>query len=346
MRPTHYYAQSFPTDPKTHLPSAEPLQRLLDDPHRTAPLVLYLASLHVGVDPQTHRPYLHLNDDDVGTVEPFLEDVRRRCDACNADPRRPSVEVRVMLGGAGGAYTALFADFEPRYALLRAFLCAHASWLRGLDLDIEEPLADDPNDALDRVRMLLRRLHADLPCSFTLTMAPVAFALTDDAPGMGGFVYRELAATPEGKLLGGYNAQAYGCFDLETFRAVFANGFGTPAAPVVWGMLGDEYADATAFGTAMTELEAIAATAHTGFGGAVLWEFGDTRVDPLVWGQAVQRATEMHGGTDAGGTPDHSKLAPSSWPVTWNAAWDAAWGALRGWWEDAGAGERRVPEGM
>ena len=26
-----------------------------------------------------------------------------------------TVDLRVMLGGAGGAYIALFADFEPRY---------------------------------------------------------------------------------------------------------------------------------------------------------------------------------------------------------------------------------------
>jgi hypothetical protein len=72
---------------------------------------VYLAALHVGTD-ATGKAYLHLNNDDVDTLDDFVLDVslyrRSREAVC-------TVDLRVMLGGAGGAYIALFADFEPRY---------------------------------------------------------------------------------------------------------------------------------------------------------------------------------------------------------------------------------------
>lgn len=297
---TYYYAQTFATDPSTGLPSTRSLLPLVDDPHRSfaCKLVVYIASLHVGTDPITRAPYLHLNDTDVRDLVPFFDSLCAlvaRCRQEAAKGKRGPVELRVMLGGAGGAYTALFADFEPRYALLRDFLLAQRGWVDGLDLDIEEPLADTAGAALDRVCLLVRRLDADVPTAFSLTLAPVAYSLTDDEPGLGGFVYSAFARTPEAARIAAYNVQAYGCFSAQTFREMVRNGFGTPACPVVMGMLGDECADATSFGAAMTELQTIVAGDRgsgypKGLHGAILWEFGDTRVDGVVWGQAVRRA--------------------------------------------------------
>lgn len=267
-----YYAQTFPGA------TAASLQRLADA--RLPDVGVYLSSLHIGEDPTTHKPYLHLNDADVRDQAAFLADVRTVC--AGGDLR-----VMVMLGGAGGAYTALFADFEPRYALLRAFLQQHP-WITGLDLDVEEALADDPDAALANIRLLIRRLAADMGDAFTLTMAPVAYALTGDDVGMGNFRYKALYATPEGQRLDWFNVQAYGCYDARTYAAIVANGY--PPDKLVFGMLGDLYEGATAFGDAMTELETAVRAHPTGFGGAVLWEYGDTQVDPVTWGKAVERA--------------------------------------------------------
>ena len=267
-----YYAQTFPGA------TAASLQRLADA--RLPDVGVYLSSLHIGEDPTTHKPYLHLNDADVRDQTAFLADVRTVC--AGGDLR-----VMAMLGGAGGAYTALFADFEPRYALLRAFLQQHP-WITGLDLDVEEALADDPDAALANIRQLIRRLAADMGDAFTLTMAPVAYALTGDDVGMGNFRYKALYATPEGQRLDWFNVQAYGCYDAQTYAAIVANGY--PPEKLVFGMLGDLYEGATAFGDAMTELETAVQAHSTGFGGAVLWEYGDTQVDPVTWGQAVERA--------------------------------------------------------
>ena len=274
-----YYAQTFPDG------TAASLQPLVDA--GLPDVGVYLSSLHVGTD-ATGAPYLHLNDADVRDSGPLLADVARRCAA-------GGFKAMAMLGGAGGAYTAMFADFEPRYALLRDFLRAHP-FLTGLDLDVEEALADDPDTSLVRIRLLIRRLAADMDPAFTLTMAPVAYALTGTSTGMGNFVYKDLAATAEGARIDWFNVQAYGCYAASTYADIVANGF--PASKVAMGMLGDDYEAATPFANAMQALETVART-HPTFAGTVLWEYGDTKVDPIAWGQAARRAVVA--GTEGGG---------------------------------------------
>ena len=292
----HYYTQSFPKDAATGKPVARSLQPLLDDwvvrsQRLPVTLVLYLSSLHVGTDPTTGAPYLHLNDDDVQTLGTFFDDVQQRCTrAVDAANGKLCVECRAMLGGAGGAYTALFADYAQRYPLVRNFCRTHCTWLRGLDLDIEEPLDDDPTRALDKACTLIRQLHTDVP-TLKLTMAPVAFSLTDpSALGMGNFSYHTLVHDrPEGTLLDALNVQAYGCFTKATFDQLVHTGY-DPSA-LVFGMLGDDFSSATDFARAMTALHDIR-TAHPTMRGAILWEYGDSNVDPVAWGEAVWRAVQ------------------------------------------------------
>ena len=268
-----YYAQTFPGN------NPSSLQRLVDA--NLENVHIYLSSLHIGEDPKTHQPYLHLNDTDVRELDVFFEDTRRICAS-------GQMRVRAMLGGAGGAYTALFADFEPRYALLRAFFEQHP-WIGGIDLDVEEVLAEDPAEALRMIRMLIRRLSADMGDTFVLTMAPVAGSLmSGSTTGMGNFSYAQLYQTAEGQRINWFNVQAYGCYDRLTYQAILKAGF--PAEKLVFGMLGDQYQEATAFSNAMNELELIACDHTANFAGAVLWEYGDTQVDPVTWGQAVRRA--------------------------------------------------------
>ena len=107
---------------------------------------------------------------------------------------------------------------------------------------------------------------------------------------MGGFVYADLLASPEGAEITALNVQAYGNYDVARFNAIYANGFGTTATPLVWGMLGDEYEDATTFVNAMTVLETITKSHGETTGGAILWELGDTEIDGVAWGQGVRLA--------------------------------------------------------
>lgn len=292
MTIVHYYAQTFPFNATTHLPVASSLDPLLNDSTLVATdrVVIYLSSLHFGVDGTTQKPYLHLNDLSVDQLEPFFEDVRTRCQ--NAKCR---VDIRVMLGGAGGAYNVLFSHFALYYLLLKRFLQNH-TYITGIDLDVEETLDADPQLALGKIQHLIQQLHSDFSFSsdhpsFAITMAPVAFALTDDSVGMGGFVYNALESSPQGALITHYNVQAYASYDFSTFKSIVNNGFAPEK--LVFGMLGDNYENATVFGTAMTQLHTIA-TVYPQIAGAILWEYGDTKIDGVVWGQAVRRALGSH----------------------------------------------------
>lgn len=288
MTTTYYYAQTFAKDPVTDLPLATSLQNLFSDPNLTHldSIVVYLSSLHIGTEPDTGKPYLHLNDVNVNMLDAFMQDVHHQCSLAVCH-----VEIRVMLGGAGGAYTALFYDYDKRYALLCNFLKEYP-FVHGIDLDVEESLDDDARVALTKMQKLITQLHTDFVYTgattpFSISMAPVAYSLTDNSVGMGGFSYKELLHSSQGSYISQWNVQAYGCYDAETFQAIVDNGFDT--SRLVFGMLGDEYEEATDFTTVMTELETIATTYPT-FRGAIIWEYGDTKIEGVVWGQAVRRA--------------------------------------------------------
>jgi hypothetical protein len=151
---------------------------------------VYLSSLHFGVD-KDHNKYLHLNDINVDALDTFFHDAHTQCAlaVCN-------VEIRVMLGGAGGAYHALFSDYQTYYTLLKSFLNKY-TFIRGIDLDVEEILDDQPTIALARIQRLIRSLDTDFKHTstplvattpFTITMAPVASSLADKTTiGLGGF---------------------------------------------------------------------------------------------------------------------------------------------------------------
>ena len=288
MTTTYYYAQTFDKDPVTDLPLATSLQNLFSDPNLTQrdSIVVYLSSLHIGTEPDTGQPYLHLNDVNVNMLDAFMRDVQHQSSFAVCD-----VEIRVMLGGAGGAYTALFYDYDKRYAILHDFLKMYP-FVRGIDLDVEESLAEDSHVALTKLQTLITQLLTEFvrggsTTPFSISMAPVAYALTDTSVGMGGFSYKELLQSPQGNYISQWNVQAYGCYDVETFQAIVDNGFDTPR--LVFGMLGDEFEEATEFASAMTKLESIAST-YPAFRGAILWEYGDTKIDGVSWGQSVRRA--------------------------------------------------------
>ena len=91
-----------------------------------------------------------------------------------------------MIGGAGGAFTNLFSDFNTYYPLLRDFL-KQKKLITGIDLDIEE------NVRMEDVKKLINCLVSDFGEDFTITMAPVAQSLMNDSPsGFSSLDYKEL----------------------------------------------------------------------------------------------------------------------------------------------------------
>ena len=59
--------------------------------------------------------------------------------------------IMLMMGGAGKAYKELFSDFDTYYPQLKQ-LIMEKSWIKGIDLDIEE------STSIDNVKMLINRL--------------------------------------------------------------------------------------------------------------------------------------------------------------------------------------------
>ena len=177
-----------------------------------------------------------------------------------------------MLGGGGGGFTELFAAYETFYPLLRSAI-AEQPCVSGLDLDIEEPAT------LSDVRRLIHELRRDLGADFTITTSPTAYALTDGARDF----YSALHADG---LVEWMNVQCYESFDASTFASIISSGY--PPSAIVLTMLGDSYDSDSFVRSALPELRRTLA-AYPGLRGAALWEYGDTRVDPVTWFERIAR---------------------------------------------------------
>ena len=181
-----------------------------------------------------------------------------------------------MLGGAGGAYTTLFSNFEIYYKLLYDFIKEY-NFISGIDLDVEE-FTD-----INNIKLLIRRLKKDFGSTFIITMAPVASSMIYNGSSLGGFSYKKLYNSDEGKLIDWFNVQCYGCYNLKTFSSIINNLY--PANKIVLGMLGDEYTNNT-LPNAIKNIKEFYNKYNT-LAGCILWEYGDTHVDPILWGKNI-----------------------------------------------------------
>ena len=234
-------------------------------------VVVYVCSLHFGQDSVTKAPYLHLNDYPPDTFTDLWSDLEAASQS--------GIRIMAMLGGAGLAYGSLFNDFSTYYRLLWAFLQSYP-FIRGIDLDVEETVR------LEDIQRLIRILHEDFGGEgreFTITLAPLVGSITDDGPGLGGFCYKTLLDSPEGEYIDWFNVQTYGCYTQDTYQSMVKNGY--RPEQLVMTMLGNEYTPKT-FPTALTEIQKIKAEYPT-VAGCGLWEYGDTTVSPLLWGDKL-----------------------------------------------------------
>ena len=226
------------------------------------PTYVYLSAFHFTENG------IHLNNSDPDDQPNIWKDME------NATQR--GLTVLIMLGGAGGAYTTLFSDFE-KYFMILINLIRKYPCIKGIDLDVEE------YSKLIYVRFLVRCLDALLGQDFIITMAPTASAMISDGPGLGGFSYADLCKKDEGRRLTWFNVQAYGDYTLETYEAIIQNKYAPEM--IVFGLLGDKYDDDN---TACREVKRVLQKYPT-MAGVYLWEYGDTHVDPLGWGQDMKR---------------------------------------------------------
>tara|TARA_B110001450_G_C17369997_1_gene379257 strand:- start:36 stop:632 length:597 start_codon:yes stop_codon:yes gene_type:complete len=185
-----------------------------------------------------------------------------------------------MVGGAGGAFSYLFDKFDTYYPLLKKCIESQPC-IKGIDLDIEEYVK------LTDVKRLIRQIKDDFGKDFIISMAPLGGSLMSDDSGMGGFVYKTLFESPEGKMIDYFNGQFYGSFSFDSYVTAIQNGY--PPEKVVMGMESTEFTKET-FVMALDEVYKIKQK-YPNFGGVFNWEYFSSPPQPSI---PSEWATEMY----------------------------------------------------
>jgi len=236
---------------------------------------IMISSIHFGNN-LDGSPYIHLNDNipyskcfDELWTETLLASEK-------------GIKIHLMLGGAGGAFVDLFNNFDIYYRFLLE-LINEKKFITGINLDIEESIG------LEKTIFLIKRLRKDLGSDFTISLAPVSFALVSNSPGLGGFSYNDLKNSEVGNEIDFLNGQFYGDFTFETYDRIIKNNYNPEE--IVIGMLGTNYNEIT-FKNACDEIRKIYAE-YPDFCGAFLWEYCDSptgETDPEKWAELISQA--------------------------------------------------------
>jgi hypothetical protein len=240
------------------------LQPILSSPSPNVTHI-HLASIHFGVDEQ-NEPYIHLNDlppshYKFNTVWEELKQATEK-----------KIKVKLMVGGAGGGYSTLFSDFNTYYNLL-VELINSKPFISGIDLDIEEECS------LENVKKLINCLKNDFGNELTISMAPIQSSLQSDTPGIGGFIYKDLLQSPEGKLIDYFNGQFYEDYSEEAYQAVIKNGY-LPEMVVMGAM-------AAPLKNTLPTIQSCYAKYGKNFGGVFVWEYCFAKPSPAEWGSKM-----------------------------------------------------------
>ena len=220
---------------------------------------IHLASIHFGLD-DDNNPYIHLNNDI--PYDQKFDSVWEELEKAES----LGIKVKLMIGGAGGGYAAFFSNFDVYYELLVKLLHSKRI-ISGIDLDIEEPVD------IKNVRKLINYIKSEFGDYFTITMAPIQSSLETDEPGMGGFSYKELMQSPEGKYIDYFNVQFYSDFSLNSYQKIVSNGY-SPEMIVMGAMAGEKRDD---------EIVKCVKKYGSTFGGVFVWEYCFAKPDPASW---------------------------------------------------------------
>ena len=236
-------------------------------PHLTDIDVINVSSIHFDKDKQGDSQ-IYLNDN--LPSDPIFDTMWREVhEASDQD-----VTIMLMVGGAGGAYTNLFNDFETYYPMLRELL-QQKTYISGIDIDIEEFVK------LSDVKKFINQLKQDFP-DIKLSMAPIASSMIGDYPGMGNFSYKELYKSQEGQYIDWFNVQCYVSFSFDTYNKIIHNGY--PPEKINMGMESGQF-DKTNFKVAISEVKKCIEEYPT-MGGVFDWEYLDAPPevdDPSKW---------------------------------------------------------------
>jgi hypothetical protein len=228
-----------------------------------------VSSIHFGKN-NDKSCYMHLNNNvpNDKIFDTLWEDISYASKYC---------KIYLMIGGAGGAYQELFSEFDNYYSLLYDTLKS-MPFITGIDLDIEEEID------LKNIKMLINRIKTDFGDKFEISMAPISSSLTNDEPGMGGFIYKDLYNSDEGKLISHFNVQCYYDYSLDLLDKIVSNGY--PCEIIVMGMISSEDIN-----TNINQVENMIDKYRNNFGGVFNWEYFDSPPgapkSPDVWSEIM-----------------------------------------------------------
>ena len=227
---------------------------------------IHLSSIHFGLD-SNNEPYIHLNDN--GPLEPQFNKVWSQLSEFKKNNK--DGKVILMMGGAGGAFTDLFSDFETYYNLLKNVINTKRDIIDGIDLDVEEEVS------YTNIKRLISRIKLDFGLDFMITMAPIQYALQTDEPGLGGFSYKKLF-NDVGTLIDYFNGQFYGNYSEEAYTQVIENGY--PPEKIVLGSISSQNIKSN-----LTVAQNVASK-YPNMGGVFNWEYFDSPPNannPALW---------------------------------------------------------------
>lgn len=216
---------------------------------------IHVSSFHFGINKDKSN-YIHLNNNPPNS--PMFNSLWKELKQAH----EKGIKIIIMIGGAGGGFETLFSNFEIYYKLLQEVIREYY-FIAGIDLDVEESIG------FVNITTLIQRIYTDYGSQFIISMAPLAASLIHDNEGMGGFSYKKLYKSPQGKMIHYFNGQFYGCFDALTYNSIISNGY--PASKIVIGMLSQDFSYTT-FGNALQELRKIKYK-YNSFGGIFVWEY-------------------------------------------------------------------------
>ena len=235
---------------------------------------IHLSSFHFGTDAQ-NKPYIHLND--YKPDDPKFDSVWK--DITSA--KELGIKIIIMLGGAGGAYTTMFQNFELYYGFLKELILKKRDIIDGIDLDIEEYVD------IENVYKLINQIKTDFGDDFIITMAPIETSLEYNYSGIGGFRYKDLY-NKMGNKIEYFNVQCYMDFSLESIDKMVNNNY--PVDKLVMGSISSQDLDSN-----LNQLKLIKQK-YPNFGGAYNWEYSNSPPDisrPGEWARRVKDSIDF-----------------------------------------------------
>ena len=191
-----------------------------------------------------------------------------------------NIKIILMVGGAGGAYTTLFSDFDIYYTMLKELIINKN--IEGIELDIEEIIE------LENIIMLINKIKTDFGSDFIISMAPIQSSLEYDTPGMGGFIYKELYNNV-GDKIDYFNVQFYFDYSVNSYEKIIENNY--PVNKIVMGSI--SYQD---FNNIISVLKTLSKK-YCDFGGAYNWEYFDSppnTYNPGLWSYYINNAINFN----------------------------------------------------